>query len=166
MQFHDIRACVSATERLLTLHVLVPGRMTVREGHKLLDGLESDIPRRSRIFSSWPISNRWKIRLLFATKSFREHGYKIRPVIPARISRRSLRHEVRLPTLSGHDVVPLGRCRTPKRRLAAIEAKPGEKSGLPRNRLVDYRSKVYGRLMPNAKLRVSPLRPKRTVGSI
>lgn len=43
IQFHDLRARVSGTQRLITLHVLVPGAMTVREGHELLERIESDI---------------------------------------------------------------------------------------------------------------------------
>jgi Ca2+-transporting ATPase len=43
IQFHDLRARVAGTQRLITLHVLVPGAMTVQEGHELLERIESDI---------------------------------------------------------------------------------------------------------------------------
>lgn len=41
--FHELRTRASGSQRLITLHVLVPGAMTVAEGHKLLEELESDI---------------------------------------------------------------------------------------------------------------------------
>ena len=43
IEFHDLRARVAGTQRLITLHVLVPGAMTVQEGHDLLDRIESGI---------------------------------------------------------------------------------------------------------------------------
>ncbi len=42
-QFHDLRASLAGAQRLITLHVLVPGAMSVQEGHELLERIESDI---------------------------------------------------------------------------------------------------------------------------
>jgi len=43
IQFHDLRARTAGTQRLITLHVLVPGMMTVQEAHELLERIESDL---------------------------------------------------------------------------------------------------------------------------
>ncbi len=40
IQFHDLRSRMSGIDRFLTLHVLVPGRMSVKDGHDLLERLE------------------------------------------------------------------------------------------------------------------------------
>lgn len=41
--FHDLRTRQSGVHRLLTLHVLVPGRTTVQQGHDLLERIEAEI---------------------------------------------------------------------------------------------------------------------------
>ena len=43
IQFHDLRAQIAGAQRLITLHVLVPGATSVQQGHDLLERLESDI---------------------------------------------------------------------------------------------------------------------------
>jgi cation diffusion facilitator family transporter len=43
IQFHDLRARVAGTQRLMTFHVLVPGTLTVKEGHDLVQAIENDI---------------------------------------------------------------------------------------------------------------------------
>jgi cation diffusion facilitator family transporter len=43
IDFHDLRTRQSGTDRFMTVHVLVPGDMTVKAGHDLLDRIEADI---------------------------------------------------------------------------------------------------------------------------
>ena len=43
IQFHAIRTRQAAARRFVSLHVLVPGEWTVRQGHQLLERLEVDI---------------------------------------------------------------------------------------------------------------------------
>lgn len=45
IEFHDIRTRQSGTDRFMTVHVLVPGKLTVKEGHDLVDRLEAEICR-------------------------------------------------------------------------------------------------------------------------
>jgi len=42
-EFHDLRTRQSGADRFMTVHVLVPGGMTVKAGHDLLDRIEADI---------------------------------------------------------------------------------------------------------------------------
>jgi Ca2+-transporting ATPase len=41
--FHDLRTRVAGTQRLMTVHVLVPGDRTVQQGHDLVERIEADI---------------------------------------------------------------------------------------------------------------------------
>jgi cation diffusion facilitator family transporter len=43
VEFHAMRTRQSASERFVSLHVLVPGEWTVNRGHKLLERIEADI---------------------------------------------------------------------------------------------------------------------------
>jgi len=43
IEFHDLRTRQSGADRFMTVHVLVPGEMTVKAGHDLLDRIEADI---------------------------------------------------------------------------------------------------------------------------
>ena len=43
LRFHDLRAHVAGSQRLLTVHVLVPGAMTVQQGHDLVQAIENDL---------------------------------------------------------------------------------------------------------------------------
>ncbi len=43
LQFHDLRTRMSGVDRFLTVHVLVPGRMSVKDGHDRLEHLEQDL---------------------------------------------------------------------------------------------------------------------------
>lgn len=43
--FHDLRTRAAGTQRLITVHVLVPGRYSVQAGHDLLERIEGDIRR-------------------------------------------------------------------------------------------------------------------------
>jgi cation diffusion facilitator family transporter len=42
-EFHDLRTRQSGADRFMTVHVLVPGAMTVKAGHDLLERIEADI---------------------------------------------------------------------------------------------------------------------------
>lgn len=42
-QFHDLRTRCAGTQRFLTMHVLVPGIMSVQEAHTLLEEIESEL---------------------------------------------------------------------------------------------------------------------------
>jgi len=42
-EFHDLRTRQAGADRFMTVHVLVPGGMTVKAGHDLLDRIEADI---------------------------------------------------------------------------------------------------------------------------
>ena len=42
-EFHDLRTRQSGADRFMTVHVLVPGDMTVKQGHDLLERIEADI---------------------------------------------------------------------------------------------------------------------------
>lgn len=41
--FHDLRTRQSGAQRFMTVHVLVPGRLSVQAGHDLVDRIEADI---------------------------------------------------------------------------------------------------------------------------
>lgn len=43
IQFHDLRTRAAGMQRLITVHVLVPGQLTVQEGHDLLERIEGEI---------------------------------------------------------------------------------------------------------------------------
>jgi cation diffusion facilitator family transporter len=43
IQFHALRTRQSGARRFISFHVLVPGRWTVRQGHKLLEQIEADM---------------------------------------------------------------------------------------------------------------------------
>lgn len=43
LQFHDLRTRMSGVDRFLTVHVLVPGDMSVKSGHDLLERLEDQL---------------------------------------------------------------------------------------------------------------------------
>jgi len=43
LQFHAVRTRQAASRRFISMHVLVPGRWTVRRGHDLLEQIERDI---------------------------------------------------------------------------------------------------------------------------
>ena len=43
VEFHDLRTRQSGADRFMTVHVLVPGKMTVKSGHDLMDRIENDI---------------------------------------------------------------------------------------------------------------------------
>ena len=43
IKFHDLRTRQSGADRFMTVHVLVPGKMTVKSGHDLMDKIENDI---------------------------------------------------------------------------------------------------------------------------
>lgn len=43
IQFHDLRTRVSGTQRFMTVHVLVPGCMSVHDGHDLVERIERDL---------------------------------------------------------------------------------------------------------------------------
>ena len=43
IQFHDLRTRASGAQRFITLHVLVPGEWSVRQGHDLSEKIERDI---------------------------------------------------------------------------------------------------------------------------
>ena len=43
IEFHDLRTRASGRQRLVTLHVLVPGSWTVQQGHDLSERIEQDI---------------------------------------------------------------------------------------------------------------------------
>ena len=43
IEFHDLRTRQSGADRFMTVHVLVPGVMTVKSGHDLMDRIENDI---------------------------------------------------------------------------------------------------------------------------
>ena len=43
IRFHDLRARPAGLQRLVTLHVLVPGELSVQAGHELVEGIERDI---------------------------------------------------------------------------------------------------------------------------
>jgi cation diffusion facilitator family transporter len=43
VQFHDLRTRASGMQRFMTIHVLVPGRYTVQEGHDVLERIEVEI---------------------------------------------------------------------------------------------------------------------------
>ncbi|RQW83299.1 MAG: cation diffusion facilitator family transporter, partial [Methylococcus sp.] len=44
--FHDLRARIAGSHRLVTFHVLVPGDMTIQDAHQLLDEIEAAIARK------------------------------------------------------------------------------------------------------------------------
>ena len=46
IQFHDLRARIAGSHRLITLHVLVPGDMAVQQAHELMENIEGDIRAR------------------------------------------------------------------------------------------------------------------------
>ena len=41
--FHDVRTRRAGAQRFMTVHVLVPGQMSVKDGHDLVESLENDI---------------------------------------------------------------------------------------------------------------------------
>jgi Ca2+-transporting ATPase len=43
IQFHDLRTRAAGMQRLITVHVLVPGQLTVQEGHDFLERIEGEI---------------------------------------------------------------------------------------------------------------------------
>lgn len=43
IQFHDLCSRQAGSQRFMTVHVLVPGQMSVQEGHNLLERIESEI---------------------------------------------------------------------------------------------------------------------------
>ncbi|RYU58194.1 cation transporter [Methylolobus aquaticus] len=43
VRFHDLRAHSAGSQRLITVHVLVPGTMTVQQGHDLVPIIENDL---------------------------------------------------------------------------------------------------------------------------
>ncbi|MGY6214308.1 cation diffusion facilitator family transporter [Methylolobus aquaticus] len=43
VRFHDLRAHSAGSQRLITVHVLVPGTMTVQQGHDLVQIIENDL---------------------------------------------------------------------------------------------------------------------------
>ena len=43
--FHDVRTRRAGSQRFMTAHVLVPGQMSVKQGHDLLERLEMDISK-------------------------------------------------------------------------------------------------------------------------
>ena len=43
VEFHDLRTRQAGADRFMTVHVLVPGEMTVKSGHDLVDRIETDI---------------------------------------------------------------------------------------------------------------------------
>ncbi|MCS7338783.1 MAG: cation diffusion facilitator family transporter [Verrucomicrobiae bacterium] len=43
VQFHELRTRQAGAQKFVSVHVLVPGAWTVREGHQLLDRIEADI---------------------------------------------------------------------------------------------------------------------------
>ena len=43
VEFHDLRTRQAGADRFMTVHVLVPGDMSVKAGHDLLDRIENDI---------------------------------------------------------------------------------------------------------------------------
>ena len=43
VQFHAVRTRQSAARRFVSMHVLVPGDWTVRQGHDLLEEIERDV---------------------------------------------------------------------------------------------------------------------------
>lgn len=43
IHFHDLRTRVSGTQRFMTVHVLVPGGMSVHEGHDLVERIEGEL---------------------------------------------------------------------------------------------------------------------------
>jgi cation diffusion facilitator family transporter len=43
IEFHDLRTRQAGVDRFMTVHVLVPGAMTVKAGHDLLEQIEADI---------------------------------------------------------------------------------------------------------------------------
>ncbi|MCX7722587.1 MAG: cation diffusion facilitator family transporter [Verrucomicrobiae bacterium] len=45
VQFHELRTRQAGAQKFVSVHVLVPGAWTVREGHQLLDRIEADIRR-------------------------------------------------------------------------------------------------------------------------
>lgn len=48
VKFHDLRTRVAGAQRFMTVHVLVPGDTTVKQGHDLLERLEGEIRRTIR----------------------------------------------------------------------------------------------------------------------
>lgn len=47
-EFHDLRTRAAGTQRFMTVHVLVPGECSVKEGHDLLERLEGEIRQAIR----------------------------------------------------------------------------------------------------------------------
>ncbi|MFX0138130.1 MAG: cation transporter dimerization domain-containing protein [Candidatus Hodarchaeota archaeon] len=43
MQFHDLRTSQAAARRFISIHVLVPGKWTVKRGHQLIERIKNDI---------------------------------------------------------------------------------------------------------------------------
>lgn len=43
IQFHDLRTRASGTQRFMTVHVLVPGGMSVHDGHDLVERIEGEL---------------------------------------------------------------------------------------------------------------------------
>lgn len=43
MQYHNLRTRQSGAQRIISMHVLVPGKRTVQEGHQLLERIENEI---------------------------------------------------------------------------------------------------------------------------
>jgi len=43
VEFHDLRTRQAGAQRFMTVHVLVPGRLSVQAGHDLVDRIESEI---------------------------------------------------------------------------------------------------------------------------
>jgi Ca2+-transporting ATPase len=48
IEFHDLRTRAAGTQRLVTVHILVPGRFSVQEGHDLSERIEGDIRQAMR----------------------------------------------------------------------------------------------------------------------
>jgi Ca2+-transporting ATPase len=48
IEFHDLRARAAGTQRLVTVHILMPGRYSVQEGHDLSERIEGDIRQAIR----------------------------------------------------------------------------------------------------------------------
>ena len=43
MQFHAIRTSQVAARRFISVHVLVPGKWTVKRGHRLVERIKDDV---------------------------------------------------------------------------------------------------------------------------
>jgi hypothetical protein len=45
VEFHDLRTRVSGRQRFMNVHVLVPGELSVKAGHDILERIEADLRR-------------------------------------------------------------------------------------------------------------------------